>query len=92
MYFADTMQKVFSFILLYFFPSFFLLSSSRCYSIIYCNHIVSYTATASTANSIHDVMNQDEVIMDIEFTDREIQDLLDFIESLSESSEEEVQE
>jgi len=44
------------------------------------------------ADSVHDIMNQDEVIVNVEFIDRKIQDLLDFIESLSESLEEEVRE
>ena len=42
------------------------------------------------ADSVRDVVNHEVVVDDVEFTDQEIQDLLDFIESLNESSEEEV--
>jgi len=35
---------------------------------------------------IHDVINQDEVVIDdVQFTNQEIQDLLNFIESLNET-------
>ena len=45
------------------------------------------------ADSVHDVVNQDEVVKDdIEFTNREVQDLLDFIESFSEFLEEKIRE
>ena len=40
------------------------------------------------ADSVRDVVNHEVVVDDVEFTDQEIQDLLDFIESLNESSEE----
>jgi len=83
------MQKIFSYILLYFFPLSFCFLS-HCYF----NYIVTMLShiLLQRADSVHDIMNQDEVIVNVEFIDRKIQDLLDFIESLSESLEEEVRE
>ena len=52
---------------------------------LYCNHVVSYRYNV-LIQLIHDVINQDEVIIDdVEFTNQEIQDLLNFIESLNET-------
>ena len=58
------------------------------YTVIMLSHI-----PLQRADSVHDVVNQDEVVKDdIEFTNREVQDLLDFIESFSEFLEEKIRE
>ena len=76
------MQKIFSYILLYFaFHFAFLIIAIQ----LYCNHVVSYRYNV-LIQLIHDVINQDEVVIDdVQFTNQEIQDLLNFIESLNET-------